>query len=159
MTRSKIQKMKFFIFLLTFLLAQTAVCDGSFREKRDTPIVENKDKNKVGGTGAKIEPAAITSARKDAGHQQDVVGSSNDVKARPAADSVNRTHDDVISKPSTPAVAAADKTAHTANASDEVRILSMPNCDALSINNDLLARRKSHTDCFIIFQHSHVEKH
>ncbi|XP_047349778.1 uncharacterized protein LOC124949162 [Vespa velutina] len=44
MTRFKIQRMKFFIFLSIFLLGQIAVCSGSFRErnvKRESSVVRN----------------------------------------------------------------------------------------------------------------------
>ncbi|XP_078042555.1 uncharacterized protein LOC144472953 [Augochlora pura] len=37
MTRSKIQMIKFFVFLLIFLTAQSTVCDGRFRINRDVP--------------------------------------------------------------------------------------------------------------------------
>lgn len=38
MTRSKIQMIKVFVFLLIFLLEQSAVCNGSFRISRDVPV-------------------------------------------------------------------------------------------------------------------------
>ncbi|EFN66533.1 hypothetical protein EAG_11027 [Camponotus floridanus] len=84
MTRSKIQKMKFFVFLLIFLLAQTAICDGSFREKRDVD-----KENKVNKE---------TSKNLDARIQQSATGSSSEAK-KPATDG-NKTHDNITSKPS-----------------------------------------------------------
>lgn len=117
MTRFKIQKMKFFVFLLTFLLAQTVHCDGSFREKRPTPTIASKNGIKSSGID---EPAAVTSARKT-GDQQDAVESSSvDAKARP--DSGNRTLEDVSPRQSVSDVTAVNKTVHT-NTSDEVRYI------------------------------------
>ncbi|XP_072762400.1 uncharacterized protein [Anoplolepis gracilipes] len=93
MTRSKIQKIKFFMFLLIFLLAQTAICDGSFRERRDAtaedkktvPLVKEKtDKKVVDESSARV--------------QQNTAGSFSDVK-RPTTDG-NKTHDNITSKPS-----------------------------------------------------------
>ena len=49
MTRSKIHRIKFFVFLLIFLLSQIATCDGSFRENRqvDKSVpLENKTNDK-----------------------------------------------------------------------------------------------------------------
>ena len=47
MTRSKIQRIKFFVFLLIFLLFQIATCDGNFREKYQVkePVPSDKSKN------------------------------------------------------------------------------------------------------------------
>ncbi|GAB1865408.1 Membrane protein FAM174 [Camponotus japonicus] len=89
MTRSKIQKMKFFVFLLIFLLAQTAICEGSFRERRDAAAV---DKVPPGNEeiSKKVEPSARI--------QQSATGSSSDAK-KPATDG-NKTHDNITSKPS-----------------------------------------------------------
>lgn len=91
MTRSKIQKMKFFVFLLIFLLAQTAICDGSFRERRDAatvdknvPLVNVEASKKVDEPPARI--------------QQSATGSSSDAK-KPATDG-SKTHDNITLKPS-----------------------------------------------------------
>lgn len=107
MTRSKIQKMKFFIFLLIFLLAQTANCDGSFREKRGATAVDEKAVNeetrkKIDGSSARIQqnPAGVSSA---------------DAK-RPASDG-NKTHDSITLKSSPDVVAN-----RTHIADNEVRI-------------------------------------
>lgn len=45
MTRSKIQKMKFFVFLLIFLLAQTAICDGSDGNKTQDNITSKSSQD------------------------------------------------------------------------------------------------------------------
>jgi len=119
MTRSKIQKMKFFIFLLIFLLAQTAVCDGNFREKGDTPTVggnkttplENKS---IDVKNDKQPSTAPLSAHKNG--QQNSIGLSNANK--PPADS-NETHDDITLKSSD----VANNTTHIANTSNEVCVL------------------------------------
>lgn len=89
MTRSKIQKMKFFVFLLIFLLAQTAICDGNFREKKDATAVDkvslvDEKTNKVDEPSVRI--------------QQSAAGSSSDAK-KPATDG-NKTHDNITLKPS-----------------------------------------------------------
>jgi len=122
MTRSKIQKMKFFIFLLIFLLAQTAVCDGNFREKGDTPStavggnkttpLENKSIDVKNGD--KRPSTAPLSAHKNG--QQNSIGLSNANK--PPADS-NETHDDITPKSSD----VANNTTHIANTSNEVCVL------------------------------------
>lgn len=99
MTRSKIQKLKFFIFLLIFLLAQTAVCHGSFREKRNVPSTDERHGDKDG--------------------QRNAAGSAAD--ARKPALEANKTHDGITSKPLPPDVTVANKTdAHTADTSNEV---------------------------------------
>ncbi|CAK9797628.1 hypothetical protein ANTQUA_LOCUS1269 [Anthophora quadrimaculata] len=53
MTRSKIQMIKFFIFLLIFLLEQSAVCNGSFRINRSVPESTLVDKT-VNETAKKV---------------------------------------------------------------------------------------------------------
>ncbi|KMQ87312.1 hypothetical protein RF55_13433 [Lasius niger] len=87
--------MKFFIFLLIFLLAQTANCDGSLREKRGATAVDEKAVNeetrkKIDGSSARIQqnPAGVSSA---------------DAK-RPASDG-NKTHDSITLKSSPDVVA------------------------------------------------------
>lgn len=45
MTRSKIQMMKVFVFLLIFLLEQSAVCDGSFRVDRTVTGTTSVNRN------------------------------------------------------------------------------------------------------------------
>ncbi|EZA56936.1 uncharacterized protein LOC105277901 isoform X2 [Ooceraea biroi] len=122
MTRSKIQEMKFFVFLLIFLLAQTAVCDGSSREKRDAPLTAagaNKtasllNENKGADVRSNKQPSTAPSpVRKDG--RQNPAGSSTNAN-KPPVDG-NKTHDDITSKSSTSDV--ANKTAHTANTSNE----------------------------------------
>lgn len=112
MTRSKIQKLKFFIFLLIFLLAQTAVCDGNFREKRDTPLADVDRKAAV----AVDENAAAKERPGDKDGQRNAAGLAADAR-KPALDG-NKTHDDITK----PDVAVANKTAHTVDTSNEVRI-------------------------------------
>ncbi|XP_071556675.1 uncharacterized protein [Temnothorax nylanderi] len=114
MTRSKIQKLKFFIFLLIFLLAQTAVCDGSFREKRDAPSADVDEKapavanENVVGTNEK---------HGDKDGRKSAAGSPADAK-KPAPDG-NRTHDNITPKPLPSDIAVANKTSHTADTSNE----------------------------------------
>ncbi|XP_043248876.1 membrane protein FAM174B-like [Colletes gigas] len=48
MTRTKIPMIKFFVFLLIFLLAQSAVCNGSFRINRKAPDSTSIDKSEHG---------------------------------------------------------------------------------------------------------------
>lgn len=136
MTRSKIQKLKFFIFLLIFLLAQTAICDGSFREKRDVPSTD------VNGKAAPVADAKNGGTRNerldDKDGQRNAAGSQSVDAKRPAADS-NRTHDGITSKPLPPDIAVANKTAHTVDTSNEVRIFeaaqpSFHNHDFISPN-------------------------
>ncbi|XP_050458529.1 membrane protein FAM174B-like isoform X2 [Cataglyphis hispanica] len=91
MTRSKIQKMKFFVFLLIFLLAQTAICDGSFREKRD---VTAEDKKKVALVNEINKGVHEPSVRV----KQKVAELSSDAK-KPATDG-NKTQDNITSKSS-----------------------------------------------------------
>ncbi|XP_011503078.1 PREDICTED: uncharacterized protein LOC105366357 [Ceratosolen solmsi marchali] len=47
MTRSKIQRIKFFVFLLSFIFSQKTSCDGSFRKKYETaehvPFISKSD--------------------------------------------------------------------------------------------------------------------
>lgn len=110
MTRSKIQKLKFFIFLLIFLLAQAAVSNGSFREKRDAPLSDVGEKS-VAVANANAE----TNERLgDKDGQRNAPGDAR----RPASDG-NRTHDGITSKPLPPDVAVANKTAHTVDMSNE----------------------------------------
>ncbi|XP_014479499.1 PREDICTED: membrane protein FAM174 [Dinoponera quadriceps] len=95
MTRSKIQKMKFFLLIL--LLAQSAVSEEvvSLRERRDaTATVESKGKDKVDG-----QPAPSPGKN----------GQQAPVKTRPPVDTSNKTH--ITLKP--PDV--ANKTAHAAD--------------------------------------------
>ncbi|TGZ53276.1 uncharacterized protein [Temnothorax longispinosus] len=116
MTRLKIQKLKFFIFLLIFLLAQTAVCDGSFREKRDAPPSADVDEkapavaNENVGTNEKH-------GDKDGNRKTADAGSTADAK-KPAPDG-NRTHDNITPKPLPSDIAVANKTSHTADTSNE----------------------------------------
>lgn len=100
MTRSKIQKMKFFVFLLIFLLARTAICDGSLRERRDGAV--NKVSHEEAGKKHDEQPARI---------QQSASGSSSEAR-KPATDG-NKTHDNITLKPS-PDV-NANKTHHADN--------------------------------------------
>ena len=111
MTRSKIQKLKFFIFLLIFLLAQTAVCDGIFREKR------NASSTNVDGKVVPIDNVETNEKLGDKDSQRNAAGSPVDAKKSAADD---KTHD-ITSKPSD--VAVVNKTAHTGDTSSEVRIL------------------------------------
>lgn len=128
MTRSKIQKMKFFLFLLIFLLAQAAVSEGSFREKKDEPTVGSK--GKVENTGGKVDEQPVTALSPGKNGQQAVAAASANSRTRPAADTSNRTHN-ITSKPSAPDVAAAaNKTAHAADATDEVCFIDSFNCTA-----------------------------
>lgn len=114
MTRSKIQKLKFFIFLLIFLLAQTAVCDGNFREKRDTPLADVDGKAAV----AVDENAGTKERPTDKDGQRNAAGSAADAR-KPALDG-NKTHD-ITWKPLSPDAAVANKTANTVDTSNEVR--------------------------------------
>lgn len=104
MTRSKIQKMKFFLFLLIFLLAQAAVSKGSFRKKRVAATAENKDK--LEETGGKIDeqPATVPLPGKNGG-QQTAAG----------APTSNKTHS-ITSKP---LGVDENNTLHAADAADE----------------------------------------
>ncbi|KYM78731.1 hypothetical protein ALC53_10785 [Atta colombica] len=105
MTRSKIQKLKFFIFLLIFLLAQTAVCDGIFREKR------NASSTNVDGKAIPIDNVETNEKLGDKESQRNAVESPVDAK-KPAAD---KTHD-ITSKPSD--VTVVNKTAHVDTSSE-----------------------------------------
>ncbi|EGI63535.1 PREDICTED: membrane protein FAM174B-like [Acromyrmex echinatior] len=107
MTRSKIQKLKFFIFLLIFLLAQTAVCDGIFREKR------NASSTNVDGKVVPIDNVETNEKLGDKDSQRNAAGSPVDAKKSAADD---KTHD-ITSKPSD--VAVVNKTAHTGDTSSE----------------------------------------
>lgn len=134
MTRSKIQKMKFFIFLMIFLLAQTAVCDGSFRERRETgddaqpskrqPVVASDD----GGRPKEEAVPPVGNKQQPADNKEEVVvdktaGSNADVAKRPTtADNRTQQHDDITSSSSKTSPDLANKTAHTADKSGEVRI-------------------------------------
>ncbi|XP_011864139.1 PREDICTED: membrane protein FAM174B-like [Vollenhovia emeryi] len=104
MTRSKIQKLGFFLFLLIFLLARTAVCDGSFREKKAGTDADGK---------AAVAVADGNASDKDG--QRSAAGAAADARRPPASD--NRTHDGITSKPPPPD--AANKTAHTVDTSSE----------------------------------------
>ncbi|KAL0107257.1 hypothetical protein PUN28_015652 [Cardiocondyla obscurior] len=108
MTRSKIQKLRFFIFLLIFLLAQTGVCDGNHREKRGASSSNVEEK------AAAAVTAATNDRPGDKGGQRNVAGSAGDAK-KPALDS-NRTHDNITSRLSD--VAVANKTVHTLDTAD-----------------------------------------
>jgi len=112
MTRSKIQKLKFFIFLLIFLLAQTAVCDGNFREKRDAPLT---DVDKKAAAAVAVANAGTNEAvHRDV--QKNAAGPPPADARKPASDG-NKTHDGITStKPDT---AVANKTTHTADTSSE----------------------------------------
>ncbi|KAL6263304.1 hypothetical protein P5V15_006102 [Pogonomyrmex californicus] len=120
MTRSKIQKLKFFIFLLIFLLAQTAVCDGSFREKRDAPPPPPPPPLPDG------DGKAVVPVNEDAGANEKPIGDKDGQRnaAAPSADAKkpavdgNRTHESITSKPLSPDT-AANKTAHTPGTSNE----------------------------------------
>lgn len=129
MTSSKIQKMRFFLFLLIFLLAQTAASEGSFRERRNE-AVENKDR--VEDTGGKInEQSVVTTvslSSKNTNGQQAVVEASVNAKTKPAADANNRTHNITSKVPDVAAVAVANKTAHVADTSDEVCFVGIRDC-------------------------------
>ncbi|XP_012229630.1 membrane protein FAM174B [Linepithema humile] len=101
MTRSKIQKMKFFVFLLIFLLAQTAVCNGSFREKKDASTIDKK-----------IVPAA--NENKGTNEQVDKPGPGPPDAKKPAVE--NKTHDNLTSsKSSSSSPNIENKTVHTAD--------------------------------------------
>lgn len=93
MTRSKIQKMKFFIFLLIFLLAQTSVCDGSFRERRDAPATEAKKASPV-----------FASENKGADEQVGKPDPGLVAAKKPAVE--DKTHDNITSSKSSPSNAA-----------------------------------------------------
>ena len=56
MTRLKIRMIKYFLFLLIFLLAQSAVCNGSFRISRDVPELTRIRKS-VNGTAKDVVAA------------------------------------------------------------------------------------------------------
>ncbi|XP_070150154.1 uncharacterized protein [Polyergus mexicanus] len=88
MTRSKIQKMKFFVFLLIFLLAQTAICNGSFQEKRDATAEDKKISLVNEETNKEVDKRV----------QQNVAESSS-VAKKPATEG-NKTHDNITSKSS-----------------------------------------------------------
>ncbi|XP_039310978.1 uncharacterized protein LOC105200102 [Solenopsis invicta] len=114
MTRSKIQKLKFFIFLLIFLLAQTAVCDGSFREKRDA-LTDVNGKNASPIANGNADGTNEKLINKDG--QKNAPGSQLADSKKPVVDG-NRTHD-VTSKPLPPDIAVANKTAHNVDTSNE----------------------------------------
>lgn len=123
MTRSKIQKMKFFIFLLIFLLAQTARAvrdsDGSPRGRRDAPSSFGLGANKTSSLVNENKPADVKNEKSPS-----TAPSRKDGQRNPAGTSVirpppvdgNKTRDDITSKSST---TDANKTAHTANTSIE----------------------------------------
>lgn len=98
------------MFLLIFLLAQTAVCDGIFREKR------NASSTNVDGKAVPIayDNAETKEKLGDKDSQRNAIESPVDAK-KPAADG-NKTHD-ITSKPLPSDV--ANKTAHTGDTSSE----------------------------------------
>lgn len=126
MTRSKIQKMKFFLFLLIFLLAQAAVSKGSFREKRVAATAENKDKLEEVGSKIDEQPATVQSPGRNGG-QQTAAGPPVNSRTKPVADTSNRTHN-ITSKPSGADFVAANKTSHVTDAANEVCFKSSFNC-------------------------------
>lgn len=104
MTRSKIQKMKFFIFLLIFLLAQTVVCNGSFREKKIALAIEDK------------KTVAAADENKETNEQADKPGPEPVDAKKPVVE--DKTHDNITSKSSS---SNENKTVHTVDS--EVCIL------------------------------------
>ncbi|XP_029169251.1 uncharacterized protein LOC114939186 [Nylanderia fulva] len=100
MTRSGILKMRFFIFLLIFLLAQNVICDGGLRETKDATAegdkrVANEEKMK------RVDESS-------AGNRQRNPGASSADAKKQASDG-NKTHDNITSK-SPPDVIANNKT-------------------------------------------------
>ncbi|KZC04968.1 PREDICTED: uncharacterized protein LOC107193299 [Dufourea novaeangliae] len=63
MTRSKIHMIKFFLFLLIFLLAQSAECDGNFRINRDVPESTSIGKS-VNDTGKNVNTHTPSNGQK-----------------------------------------------------------------------------------------------
>lgn len=99
--------MKFFVFLLIFLLAETAICDGGFRERRDATEEDKKVVNEK--IRKKIDEWPTRNRRQTPG-----VSSAE----RPATDGIRTTHDNITSKSSSPDVIAN----RTHIADNEVRI-------------------------------------
>lgn len=105
MTRLKIQMIKFFIFLLIFLLAQSAVCNGSFRINSKVPEATLIGKS-VNGTDKKV------SAQKN--EQQNTVLPSGTT----AIPEGNKIVNNVTSKLSID----VNKTVHTTEPQEEVSV-------------------------------------
>ncbi|XP_060833069.1 uncharacterized protein LOC132916767 [Bombus pascuorum] len=97
MTRSKIQMIKVFIFLLIFLLERSAVCDGSFRINKAVPESTSLDKDFV--TPKKNN--AQTSVNEEKHQQNAVLPGSTPILE------VNKTVNNITSKQSD-----GNKTAH-----------------------------------------------
>lgn len=118
MTRSKIQMTKFFIFLLIFLLGQSAVCNESFRKNRTVPASTSVDKSVDEVTARKHSAHVLSNGQKS--QRQDALLSDN---ATTIPDG-NKTLDNITSKP-----IDVNKTAQTIETRREVsvRVSSMKN--------------------------------
>ena len=103
MTRLKIRMIKYFLFLLIFLLAQSAVCNGSFRISRDVPELTRIRKS-VNGTAKDVVAAhSPLEGRKNQPQNAVLLGDTT------ATHEGNKTAADITSKSSVD----VNKTVHT----------------------------------------------
>lgn len=107
MTRSKIQMIKVFIFLLIFLLERSAVCDGSFRINRAVSESTSVDKDFV----IPKKNNAQTSVNEEKHQQNAVLPGSTPILE------VNKTVNNITSKQSD-----GNKTAHITETTKEVSV-------------------------------------
>lgn len=109
MTRSKIQMIKYFVFLLIFLLAQSAVCDGSFRINRDASVLTAANKS-VNETAKKLTAHIPSDGQKSQPQNAVLPGGTA------SAPDLNKTVDDITSKTSV----VVNKTVNTTESRKEV---------------------------------------
>lgn len=116
MTRSRIQRIKFFVFLLIFLLSQLASCDGNLRERRraaDEPVpLDNKSGNK------KIADETAAAETKDAAKESPAQSS-----AKNASVTIGDVKKPGVNITSKAAPGAAETTAKPASSTIPVRII------------------------------------
>ncbi|OXU17968.1 hypothetical protein TSAR_008840 [Trichomalopsis sarcophagae] len=128
MTRSRIQRIKFFVFLLIFLLSQLASCDGNFRERRQAaepvPLDSKSGSKETAGKTAAAE-------RKDVAKELPAQSSAKNASA--SIGDVKKAGVDITSKA---APGAASTTAKPASST----IPSTNGMDLSSMNSGALMR-------------------
>ncbi|KOC63169.1 hypothetical protein WH47_02678 [Habropoda laboriosa] len=123
MTRSKIQMIKFFIFLLIFLLGQSAVCNGSFRIHRTVPESTSVDKS-VDETAKKVSAYVSLDGQKTQQQNTILTGGITILEGNKTVDNVTSKQIDV------------NKTAHNT----EIRKEHVGEGHATSLNAGALKR-------------------
>ena len=103
MTRLKIRMIKYFLFLLIFLLAQSAVCNGSFRISRDVPELTRIRKSVNGTAKDGVAAHSPLEGRKNQPQNAVLLGDTT------ATHEGNKTAADITSKSSVD----VNKTVHT----------------------------------------------